>query len=187
MHQLSTVTSTDAVKITYFVAKLLTLKCRKINNRKYTFAIARRILDLFWQFRLSLRQFKLDFILNTVFLIWTVTWSSYLRFDSWRDSKIFYYWVLDYKVLSRQHNISIYYFKQHDFSILTDAFASLASVWIRPCPQGNQGNILSNLKQINCVETNCLRNFLHIGMMTEQLNTLLTCIFYTNSCLHVMI
>jgi hypothetical protein len=31
-------------------------------------------------------------------------------------------------------------------------------------PQGNQGNILSNLKQINCVETNCLRNFFHIGV-----------------------
>jgi hypothetical protein len=29
--------------------------------------------------------------------------------------------------------MSIYYFKQDDFSILTDAFASLASVFIRPC------------------------------------------------------
>jgi hypothetical protein len=32
----------------------------------------------------------------------------------------------------RHYNMSIYYFKHHDFSILTDAFASLASVWIRP-------------------------------------------------------
>jgi hypothetical protein len=28
--------------------------------------------------------------------------------------------------------MSIYYFKRHDFSILTDAFALLASVWIPP-------------------------------------------------------
>ena len=29
--------------------------------------------------------------------------------------------------------MSIYYFKQDDFSILTDVFASLASVWIHNC------------------------------------------------------